>query len=65
MESLIELEKSIALASKVKGPKLTLGDFNFPKLLWDIEHTPSAKPGYSTSSVYYKLLEVIEDFSLT
>ncbi|WAR23523.1 hypothetical protein MAR_037192, partial [Mya arenaria] len=65
LQSLLELEKSLDLVSKLKGTKLILGDFNFPKLTWDSEHTPHLKPSFSPSTVYDKFLDIINDQNMT
>ena len=65
MKSILELEKSLEMVRNLKGLKLILGDFNFPKLLWDPEHTPSLKPGCSTNAVYDKFLDILDDHGLT
>ncbi|WAQ95747.1 hypothetical protein MAR_028437, partial [Mya arenaria] len=65
LQSLLELEKSLDIVNKLKGTKLILGDFNFPKLTWDSEHMPHLKPGFSTTTVYDKFLDIINDQNMT
>ena len=65
INSILELEKSLDQARKLKGTKLILGDFNLPKLSWDSEHTPSLKPGCSSSTVYEKFIDLLDDHDLT
>ena len=66
INSLLELEKSLDQARKLKGTKVILGDFNLPKLTWDcLDHTPSLKPGCNTSTVYDNFTELLDDHDLS
>ena len=63
-DSLLEFYKSLEMVTKLKGKIWIAGDFNFPKLSWDPEGTPSMKPGCSHPKVYEYFLSIINDFSL-
>ena len=66
ISSILELEKSLDLARKLKGTKVILGDFNLPKISWDSsDHTPSLRPGSSSSTVYDKFIDILNDHDMT
>ena len=53
------------MVSQQKGDIWVLGDFSYPKLVWDEDDVPVIKLGCAFTKMYEDFFETLNDFNLT